>query len=145
MRADWLKLVAKVGAVGVVACALGACQSNARIDAGMPVYPSAEAVKPGRVLDVQVVRDDTVISFTNTTAHPLPAGRLWVNQWYSREFEGMAIGESKTIGLGEFKDMYGESFRAGGFFATQRPTLLSLVQLEHDGVMDGFVTAALGE
>ena len=145
MRAGRLKAVGAWTVAIAAAVLLCACQQGARVDAGLPVYPTTEQVKEGRVLDVQVVREETIISFSNTTAMELPAGRLWVNRWFSREFDGLAVGASTSMSLGEFKDPYGESFRAGGFFATQRPTKLSLVQLEHDGVMDGFITASRGD
>ncbi len=111
---------------GSAALPLGGCAAK-QIGDG-PAYP--EQTRQARVLDIHVVRDETEISFTNTSGQDLPAGRLWINHWYSREFAGLAIGQSVTMSLFEFKDRYGDAFRAGGFFATDKPDRVVQVQLE---------------
>jgi hypothetical protein len=121
--------------VGLVACgiagaiALGGCtQTGSRVDAGLPEYPAE--LRQTTVLNIQVVRDDTDITMTNTTARAVGKARLWVNKWFSREIEGLAVGETVTLNLYDFRDPYGTQFRAGGFFATERPDRLVLAQLE---------------
>jgi hypothetical protein len=64
---------------------------------------------------------------------------MWVNQWFSRPFPGLAVGQTIEIPLAEFKDKYGETFRAGGFFAVNRPTRVVLAQLELENEMLGLV------
>jgi hypothetical protein len=90
-------------------------------------------------VDIQVFRHGTIIRFTNTTARSFPAGRMWLNQWYSREIPPLGVGEKMQLSLREFKDQYGESFRAGGFFATRRPAKLVLAQLDVDDELVGLV------
>lgn len=121
----------------VIACALApyGCAEKA-IENG-PLYP--DNLKQARVLDVQVLRDGTEISMTNTAGEALPAGRLWINAWYSRDFPGLAVGESATYSLHDFKDRYGDAFRAGGFFATQRPDRMVQAQIESGDQLIGLI------
>jgi hypothetical protein len=131
-----LALRPALAALGLAALVgLSGC-TQATID-NRPVYPEKLQTK---VLDVQVIRDETQITMTNTSAQDLPAGRLWVNQWFSREFPGLPIGQTVTYDLFEFKDRYGDTFRAGGFFATQRPDRVVQVQVEDaSGELTGLV------
>lgn len=102
-----------------------------------PIYPSNK--RQTRSLDIQVFRNDTEISFTNTTAHVIPAGTMWINAWYSAPIDAVGIGETVTLSLFDFKDQFGETFRAGGFFATERPTKLVLAQIEMENELVGLV------
>lgn len=119
-----------IAVVLVAAAALGTagCHSGSDVETAGPVYP--DAVLQSRVLDVQVVRDDTVITMTNTTARGFGPSRLWVNGWYSLEIEGFAVGQTLKLSLHDFQDRYGTAFRAGGFWATRRPERLVLAQIE---------------
>lgn len=101
------------------------------------IYPAN--VQQARSLDIQVFRDDTRIRFTNTTARSIPACTMWVNAWFSRELPGVAVGETVEMSLFDFKDQYGDEFRAGGFFATDKPMKLVLAQLETDDELLGLV------
>ena len=134
------------GGVGLVLVALaaglllGGCASDPTIGSG-PIYP---AVEQSRVLDVQVKRAGTRISFTNAAAEPIGPGRLWANKWFSREIDAIAPGQTVSFDLSEFKDRYGDSFRAGGFFATQLPSKLVLMQLEREGTLVGLIVIGDG-
>lgn len=84
----------------------------------------------GEVHDIQAFRSGTRLRLTNTTSTGFGPGRLWVNQRFSREIDGLAPGESADLNLYEFVDEFGDTFRAGGFFATRDPDHVVLVQLE---------------
>jgi hypothetical protein len=122
--------------LAIVLAIVSACSSAGPIPQG-PVYPAEK--KQGGSVDIQVFRHGTIIRFTNTTARSFPAGRMWLNQWYSREIPPLGVGEKMQLSLREFKDQYGESFRAGGFFATRRPAKLVLAQLDVDDELVGLV------
>lgn len=127
---------ARLGFVIVILAAVGGCSSRSGEIASGPTYPShAQAGS----LDIQVVRDGTSIRMTNTTARSLAAGRIWANRWYSTEFPGLGVGETLSMELGDFKDQYGDAFRAGGFFATERPAQLVQAQLELGEELIGLV------
>lgn len=91
------------------------------------------------VLDIQVFRDGTSLELTNTTARAFGEGTLWVNQRYALPIDGLELGESLRLPLGEFRDQYGDTFRAGGFFATRDPDLVVLTQLETAEALYGLV------
>jgi hypothetical protein len=117
-----------VAAACVLALALGGCSGGNSGFIEGPMYPAQ--LRQSRCLDVQVFRDETRVRFTNSSATPIPACTMWVNAWYSRPLDAVAIGETVEMSLFDFKDQYGGQFRAGGFFATDKPTKLVLVQLE---------------
>lgn len=121
-----------------------ACQTTtASADADAPVFPDD---KPqNEVLDIQVVRDSTRITLTNTTARAYGRSRLWLNRWFSRDIDALDVGQSLTFPLTDFRDQYNQPFRAGGFFATKRPERLVQAQLETADSLLGLVVVARGE
>jgi len=84
------------------------------------------------VLDVQVFREGRHMSFTNTSARAFGPARVWVNGAYSHPLDGLEIGESVDLDLNQFVDADDRPFRGGGFFATERPSVLVLVEIETD-------------
>lgn len=135
-RARTLSLAAALGlcaAGGVV----GGCSTAPDAALAGPKYP---ANKPQYMtLDIQVVRQPANIRLTNTTAFAFGRSRLWVNRFYSREIEGLAVGQTIDLSLWDFRDQFGDEFRAGGFFATRRPQVVELVQLETGDAIFGLV------
>lgn len=125
------------GVFSSIVITLGACQSGSMADANAPMYP--EEKTQGTTLDIQVVRDDTSISLTNTTSRAFGRSRLWINRWFSRDIEQFDVGQTLTFDLTEFRDQYGEAFQAGGFFATKKPDPVVLAQLETADSMVGLV------
>lgn len=83
-----------------------------------------------RVADIQVQRGGTSLHLTNTTPAPLPAGTFWVNGRFSVAVEALGVGESRALDLRQFRDQFGERFRAGGFFASEAPEPVVLAQWE---------------
>lgn len=124
-------------AVGLVAllCGAGGCAST-QIGSG-PVYPAA-ATRTGS-LDIHVIRRGTRIELTNTTARAFGRGTLWLNGYWGRTLDGLAVGESLDLSLRDFRDEYGEPFRAGGFFAREKPDKIVLAELEVEGKLLGLV------
>lgn len=136
-------VLAALACAGAAAVAGGCWQQQQRQDivAGAE-YP---AVAQSRVLDVQVIREGTNIRMQNTSAHTIPACRMWVNRWYSRTIEEMPVGASVNLHLGSFRDQYGQAFRAGGFFATERSERLVQAQLEVNGQIIGLIVVIVSE
>ncbi len=139
-------LTARVAAVMLVALAVPlatGCMSGGGAGGGDgevikgPAYP---ADRPqARVLDIQVTRADTDITFTNTTATNLPACTLWINRRFGLPIEPLAIGATRRIDLRDCKDHFGDSFRGGGFFAIEAPDRVVLAQLDLGTEMVGLV------
>jgi hypothetical protein len=91
-------------------------------------YPAQTPIGP--TLDIQVFREGTQIRFTNTTSHAFGETTMWINRWYRARLEPLGPGEYVELPLREFKDRYGEPFRAGGFFAIQRADRLAVAELQ---------------
>jgi len=103
-----------------------------------PVYP--QELGQSGMLDIQAFRSETSLLLTNTTSESFPGGgRIWVNAQFSFPFGSFDIGQTMDVDLRNFVNEFGERFRAGGFFATERPDRVVLVQLEHGERIDGIV------
>ena len=113
-------------AIGL-SCLVGCASSRTAI----PSVAFPTDLVQDHTLDIHVLREVRTIRMTNTTPNPLPAGRLWLNKWFSRDLpEGLGVGQSISLDLGEFVDEFGEAFRGGGFFAGLDPDDLVLAQYQ---------------
>ncbi len=110
-----------------MAASLTGCQSSKQIVPGL-TYPAS--VARSSTLDIQVFRRETKIELTNTTARSFGPSILWLNGRFSKEIDGLAVGQTLVLRLKDFKDQYGDSFRGGGFFATERPERLALAEIQ---------------
>jgi hypothetical protein len=95
-----------------------------------PLWEQDAAASRGAVLDIQVFRKTKHLEFTNTTARAFGPSTIWLNGWFSRPIDSLAVGESVRIPLSEFRDRHSEAFRGGGFFATEEPDTLVTAELE---------------
>jgi len=115
----------------------GGCASAPATSQELAPYPMH---KPQReTLDVQVFRDGPSITLTNTTARNFESFVLWINAGYSREVESFTIGETLHLKLSSFRDQFGNAFRGGGFFSTEKPAKLVQAQIEQDDHMIGLI------
>lgn len=105
-------------------------------------YP--RATTKGDVLDVQVFRNGTRLTMTNSTSRSFGPSTLWINERFSRPIDGFGAGQTLSLDLYTFRDEFQDQFRAGGFFATRDPDPVVLVQLETDepSEMVGFVVVS---
>lgn len=95
-----------------------------------PLWDQDSTVTRGGVLDIQVFRKTRHLEFTNTTPRAFGPSTIWLNGWFSRPIESLAVGESMRIPLADFRDRHSEAFRGGGFFATEEPDTLVTAELE---------------
>jgi hypothetical protein len=123
--------------------ALAGCKAGNDPNLAGPAFPDEKAQTA--TLDIQVVRDETRIRITNTTARAFGKSRVWINKWFSRDIEQFDVGQTLEFSLSEFRDQYGEAFRGGGFFATKKPERLVLAQLETADTLVGLVVVAREE
>ncbi|MEQ8844059.1 MAG: hypothetical protein RIB58_04320 [Phycisphaerales bacterium] len=131
----------RFGALVCLILVLGGCALNdRRIDPVDYARAYPESLDRVTTLDVQVIRRPQSIELTNATARAFGPSTLWLNAAFSRPIDGLAVGETLTIPLGEFRNEFSERFRAGGFFATVDPTKLVLAELEtDDGALYGLI------
>lgn len=108
---------------------LGGCQLfNEKLSAEPgPVYP--EDAPMVSVLDVQVFRDVTTLRFTNSTTSDIPESTMWLNKRYSAAMPTVASGETAELDLRGFVDEFGDTYKAGGFFAQREPAPVVLAQI----------------
>ena len=83
-----------------------------------------------QVVDVHVFRDGSQVVIAIGSDTHLESPRIWINQRYMFDSSDIKIGGTIVLDLGLFRDKFGESFSAGGFFAFREPEPLRLVQLE---------------
>ena len=128
-------LVMACCAVGMTGCHfLPTGLENKEIGTYDRPYPAQ--LPQSEVLDIQVIREpQTTITLTNTTAKSFGPSTLWLNACFGRPIEGMLPGQTLSLSLKEFRDEFGDRFRAGGFFATKAPEVLVQAQLET--IVDG--------
>lgn len=120
---------------------LAACAAPPRIVEGR-AYPLEMARGP--TLDIQVFRRTTEIELTNTTARAFGPSTLWLNARFSRQIGGLSVGERLRLPLRDFHDQWGDTFRSGGFFATELPETLALAEIETAGSGGGAERVVLG-
>lgn len=108
---------------------MAGCSSDAPVEYARSFPGALDRVAP---VDAQAVVIEQEMLITNTTARAMPAGTIWINEWYSRPFDGLAIGETVRLPLTSFRDEFSEAFRAGGFWATKAPDWVVSVLLESD-------------
>lgn len=109
---------------------MGGCQLfNEKLTAEPgPAYP--EDAPMIEVLDIQVFRDVTTLRFTNTTTSDIPASTMWLNKRYSAPMPALASGETIELDLRVFVDEFGDTYKAGGFYAQREPAPVVLAQIE---------------
>jgi hypothetical protein len=132
-----LSRTARIACLLAAMAAVAGCRAKQDPALAGPEYPVAKT--QSRTLDIQVVRTETSLRLTNTTARAFGKSRLWINRWYSAEIPSFAVGQTIELRQDDFRDQYGEAFRGGGFFATRKPQKVDLVQLETEDGMVGLV------
>ncbi len=111
-----LRVLGTAAAIALSAQIAG-CRTWSEVDYAKEFPTNARILE---TINVQVVRDGTSITLTNTTASAIPPSTLWLNKWFSRPVDRIEVGETLRFNLRDFRDLYSEPFRAGGFWATDQ-------------------------
>lgn len=122
------------GALLALGCASG-CATSTPTEQTPRRYPLGE--RRGATLPIQVVVDARRVEFTNTSGTVFGPCELWLNQWYSVDIDGMAIGQTISIPIARFIDEHGQQMRGGGFFATEAPERIVYAELRTPDGMRG--------
>jgi hypothetical protein len=113
--------------LSVCLVALAGCQSPpSHVPYARP-YPD---LKQTEVLNIQVFRRTKTIEFTNTSARAFGPSTIWLNARFCQPIDGLAVGQSMTLWMKDFRDEFYDPFRGGGFFAVEAPERLVLAQIE---------------
>jgi len=81
-------------------------------------------------VNIQVFRHETSIEIINATTRSFSDFDLWINQRYVHRLESLPVGQTVHVSLWEFYDVRGESFNAGGFWRSDEPTSVRLVEIQ---------------
>lgn len=120
----------------LVAAILTGCGGSSKVEYARP-FPAAAVQK--ETVNIQVLRLETEITLTNTSAQAFPECTMWINRQYSMPIDALDIGRSMTLPLSGFRNEFSEPFRAGGFFATEKPDRIAQAQLETEGGLVGLI------
>lgn len=115
-RRATLKVLGACAATALVAPVSG-CRTWGEVDYAKEFPANARILE---TINVQVVREGTTLTLTNTTASAIPPSTLWLNKWFSRPVDRIEVGQTVRFNLRDFRDLYSEPFRAGGFWATDQ-------------------------
>ena len=105
-----------------------------------PSYP--HHLHQANSVNIQVFREDTSIELVNATTHAYTDFDLWINQRYTSRIESLPAGATVRLSLWDFYDERGESLNAGGFFRSDEPTPVRLVEIQtgDDQPLVGLIT-----
>ena len=81
-------------------------------------------------IDIQVFRKGPVLEIVNSTPVTYRDFDIWLNQRFMRHLDVLHAGETVQLSLWDFWDLRGDRFSAGGFWRTEEPTPLRLVELQ---------------
>jgi len=121
---------------------------------GGRVYDPARATRPypeklsqGETIQAEVSRHGTELLIVNATPQSFSDFDVWVNQRYMHHVDSLKAGESLRINITDFFDAWGETPIPGGFFRTEQPTPVILVQfqLDHTRPLKGLVTVPVNQ
>ena len=93
-------------------------------------------------VDIQVFRDGPELEIVNSTARTYRDVDIWINQRFTRHLRTLPAGATVRLSLWDFWDARGDRLSAGGFWRTEEPTPVRLVQLQlsDDEPLVGLVT-----
>jgi len=109
-------------------CAIG-CE-GVRYDPQRATRPYPQELHQTNSVNIQVFRHETSIEIINATTRSYNDFDIWINQRYVHRLETLPIGQIVHVSLWDFYDVRGESFNAGGFWRSDEPTLVCLVEIQ---------------
>jgi len=120
------RIVLLLMVLGVTGCAGRIYDPNLATRA----YPADRSA--GETILAQATRNGDDLILVNATAQSYENIDVWVNRRYTLHVERFNAGATLVVPSTAFFDVWGETPIPGGFFRTQKPTRLLLVQLELD-------------
>lgn len=97
-------------------------------------------------VDIQVFRKGPTLEIVNSMPQSFGDCDVWLNQRFVYNVGTIDAGATIRVSLWNFWDMRGDRFSGGGFWRTERPTPLRLVELQsgEDEPLVGLVTIPEG-
>ncbi len=122
-------------------CSLVGC-ARSLFDPALATRPYPDQLHRADSVDIQVFREDATLELVNATARSYSDFDLWINQRYVHHVDVLRAGETVRVSLWDFYDERGEVINAGGFWRTEEPTPVRLVEIQSgpDEPMIGLIT-----
>lgn len=126
-------------AIGFCVMALAGCTINPTPadTSGLTGYPYE--IESVRVVDVEVFRDGTKITLANHAPESFADFTLWINERYQAKVDALPLGGMLTISLDSLRDEFGEKFRAGGFFSSQKAQPVVKAEMQSTDSLIGLI------
>jgi len=121
-------LILMCAAMFVLAAAAGCVRQTH--DPARATRPYPAHLHRSESVDIQVFREGQQLELVNATARSYADFDLWVNQRFVRHVKALPAGGRVSLSLKSFYDELGEPFRAGGFFRTEAPMPVRLVEIQ---------------
>ena len=113
----------------------------------MATRPYPEELSQGQTIQAEAYRDGAQLVIVNATPQSFMNFDVWINQRYMLHIDELAVGETVHLNITDFFDVWGETPVPGGFFRTEMPTPIVLVQFQLDRTqpLQGLVTVPLND
>ena len=99
------RTVYRVILAGILATLVG-CTIQPPTNGAARPYP--ENLQQLETLNIQVFRKTAHIELTNTSARDFGPSTIWINGQFSRDIDGLEIGQSIRLPLASFQNEFGE-------------------------------------
>ena len=130
-----------------LACAVvGGCGGRV-YDPAMATRSYPQALSQGDTIQAEAYRDGERLVIVNATPRAYADFDVWINQRYMHHVDEIAAGETLHLDITGFFDAWGETPVPGGFFRTEAPTPIVLVQFQLDRTQPllGLVTVPVND
>jgi hypothetical protein len=99
-------------------------------DAGRATRAYPQKLHKSTSVDIQAFPEGTRLDIVNSTPRSYGPCDVWVNQRYMSHLKGLPAGATVSMSLWDFWDERGDRFSAGGFWRTERPTPVRMIELQ---------------
>ncbi len=103
---------------------------RAMYDASRATRPYPLKLHERTSVDIQAFPEGTQLTIVNSTPRSYGPCDVWINQRFMSRLAGLPTGATVTMSLWDFWDERGDRFSAGGFWRTERPTPVRLIELQ---------------
>ncbi len=101
-------------------------------DPALATRPYPEALEQSHVVQMQAVPQDLDLQIINATATDYLEIDIWVNRRYVQHVPKLLAGETISLPIVQFRDVWGQCPQPGGFWRTRAQTPLVFVQIQRD-------------
>jgi hypothetical protein len=112
----------------VLALTASGCRQLYKPEMATPAYP--QELHTAETIDMQVFRDGESIEIVNATPRSFQDINVWINQRFTQPVDDLPAGGRVRLSIWDFWDLRGERMIGGGFFATDDPTPVILVEIQ---------------